>query len=564
MNSANQITAACNETGRDEWSVYLSCADKSTVMLNLWRKEVTMTPNNGTSALLGTVIRAGNVAVTDPGTTAGNNNNPTTTGNPASSADLKQYIKSLNYNPKVLLAVQGDGGEIINEKVLSKSNPNREVGNGKIIRCVETKKSLSNNFKDIAILQPTEGVIYPGALIYADKSLVDGLPRQLTELKRAPINARLDLPGLQEQGSFTVAEPRNGNFQTGLNRALNFWNNGPSYKDGYVSPQRLYYNAVTAYSSEQLGLELGVNVRWASGDAAAQFRYSSSKEKNVVVALFKQVFYTVTFDAPNSPEQFFDPSISAAEARSVFSDQSPPAYVSGVNYGRLIMFRMETDKSVTAVDAEAALNYGTGQPTGFDINAKAKYDQVIANSKITAVSMGGNAETSAEIVSARQAKDLEPIIKGKNAVYSKNNPGVPIAYTVKFVKDNAVAKIGSTTDFTETNCEQLSNIFVKVVHAGAFVGTFKFTYDVPNSAETGMVAAKPIELNEKTAGWRQTVEFPGDATNIRLRMSNATGLAWQPEREIMNRILQPADYNKCFKVVGTTLGSSFNNDCKID
>jgi len=570
VNSANQITVTCNETGRDEWSVYLTCADQSRIMLNLWKKEVIRTPANGASSLIGKVIRASSAAVTDTGTTAGNSTptnttpSPTPTGTTSSSAALKQYIKSLNYNPKILLAVQGDGGEILREQVKSTSAPKREVGNGEIIRCIETKKSLTNNFKDIAILQPTEGVIYPGALIFADKTLVDGLPRQLTELKRAPITVRVDLPGLEEQGSITIAQPNNGSYQTGLNRALSFWNNGPAYREGYVSPQRLSYNAVSAYSSEQLGLELGVNVRWASGDAAAQFAYSSSKEKNVVVAMFKQVFYTVTFDAPNSPEQFFDSSVTVNEAQSVFNSQTPPAYVSTVNYGRLIMFRLETDKSVTAVDARAALNYGTGQPTGFDVNLKAKYDQIIANSKVTAVAMGGNAEAAAEVVSARQAKDLEPIIKGRNAVYSKSNPGVPIAYTVKFVKDNAVAKLGSTTDFTETNCEKLPNIFVKLVHAGAYIAHFKVTYDVPNSTGTGVVAAAPMEFKGRTAGWQQTVEFPGDATNIRLQITNDTGLVWQPQREIINRVLRPADYNKCFKVVGTTLGSSFNNDCSIN
>ena len=123
----------------------------------------------------------------------------------------------------MLLAVQGDGGTLIVDKEKDKKSE-RKIGNAKIIRCTRTSRSLSKNFEDVAILQPTQGVIYPGALIYADQELVDGKPRPLSELGRAPINLRLDLPGLEDEGSFTVADPSDGKVQSALNKALNFWN----------------------------------------------------------------------------------------------------------------------------------------------------------------------------------------------------------------------------------------------------------------------------------------------------------------------------------------------------
>jgi thiol-activated cytolysin len=472
---------------------------------------------------------------------------------PNSNTALRQYIRSLKYDPRVLLAVQGDGGTLLNEKVNSEK-ADRKPGNGKIIRCLRTSKSLSRNFDDIAILQPTQGVIYPSALIYADQELVDGKPRPLTALPRAPLNLRLDLPGLRNEGSFTVANPTEGKVQSSVNKALNFWNNSTSYKEGYVNPSRSTYNSTVAYSSEQLALGLGFNAKWASGDASAQFNFSTSSEKNVVVAAFKQVFYTVTFDAPNQPEGFFAAGVTPEEATEAFNSETPPAYVSSVNYGRIIMFRMETDKSVKKADAKAALNVAIDPATSVGGDMSMDYQNILKNSTITVVTMGGDAEAASESVSAKSAADLMKIIKGKNAIYSKSNPGVPIAFTVKFLKDNSVAKMGTTTTYTTNDCEELPNLYVKVWHNGSYVAYFEVTWDEP-----GKPNQTRSELN-KTLGFQTRFEFPGDATNIRLKMWNDTGLPDQ--REIFNKVLQPADLNKCYQVYGTTLGSNWNNDCQ--
>jgi thiol-activated cytolysin len=328
----------------------------------------------------------------------------------------------------------------------------KKKGDKTIIRCLTTERSLKKNFEEVAILQPTKGVIYPGALIFADKELTDGKPRPLTGLPRAPIDLRLDLPGLRKEGSFTIADPTNGKVESAVNEALDFWNNSTSFKDGYVNPSRSSYASTVAYSSEQLALSLGFNAKWASGDASAQFKFASSAEKNVIVAVYKQVFYSVTFDAPNLPEQFFDQTVTPDEAKEVFAASAAmptdqlqvPAYISSVDYGRIIMFRMETDKSTKSVDAQAAFNYAAGAVT-VGGEAKAAYDNIIKNSSITVVLMGGSAEVSSQVNAAKRVEDLEAIIRGKNAVYSKNNPGVPIAYTVKFLKDNTIAKMGATT-----------------------------------------------------------------------------------------------------------------------
>lgn len=99
-------------------------------------------------------------------------------------------------------------------------------------------------------------------------------------------------------------------------------------------------------------------------------------------------------------------------------------------------------------------------------------------------------------------------------------------------------------------------VWIQLVHSGAYFANFDLTWDEPGKPDQAW------KEHGKTAGWQYTVNLPGEATNIRLRMQNDTGLVWQPQREIFNRVLQPSDLNKCYRVTGTTLGSSYDNQCK--
>jgi thiol-activated cytolysin len=492
----------------------------------------------------------------DPKPSASPVSEPKPVTHPNTNATLRQYIRSLNYDPRRLLAADAEGGVVLYDKPdPSKPIENmRKPGSGNITRCTKIPHNMKAIFDEIAILQPTRGVIYPGALIFADKQLIEGKPRPMNGLPRAPLDLRLDLPGLVDEGSFQVVNPTDGKVQSGINKALNFWNNVPASKEGFVNPANQSFHSTVAYTTEQLALGLGFNAEWASGAASAQLKASTSSEKNVVVAVWKQGFYTVSYDAPNLPEQFFDSSVSADDAREIFNSEMPPAYVSSVTYGRIIMLRMETDKNESNIKAEAAFKYATG---GFKVggNLEMEYKKLIANSQFTVVTMGGNAEAAAESVSAKGPEDLFPIIKGKNSVYSKSNPGVPIAYTVKFLKDDRVALMGANTDYVEEKCETLNNLWLELRQNGVYVAHFEVTWDEPGSNPS----APPVHQKREEdhgLGSKMVVNFPGDANNIHVVLKTSPG------RLILDRFLTPADLNKAFQTDGIVTGPGWSQECK--
>lgn len=366
--------------------------------------------------------------------------------------DIDEVITSLNYDAAVLLNVQDTGGAS-SERTLKDERTNENGPTlGNISTCVTKSYGLESNFDDVSILRPTNGIIWPGALVVGNEGMLDGAPDPFT-LDRAPVTLRLDLPGIGEQGNIIVDNPSNSSVQTGIDNSLEWWNNN-AYQDGYVNASNSSYQATTSYSSKQLSLDVGLNLEWATGSVASQLEYESNATKRVAAMVYKQVFYTVTMDTPSTPSSVFGPEVTTEQVQNAMGSDTPPAYINSVSYGRIIMFRMETTDTRTSIDLDAVLEYAGGVSATATVNSE--YDEVLKTSSITVVTIGGNAEVASEAVNAADIKAgpgaLNHIITGKNAVYSKDNPGVPIAYTIRYLKDNTFAKMGYSTEYSIQEC----------------------------------------------------------------------------------------------------------------
>lgn len=463
--------------------------------------------------------------------------------NPNPAIDIGQYIRSLSYNAESLLDIKATGGQPIFEKVNNRSE-NRQPRSGKITKCTRTTRTLSRNFGEIAILQPTRGAIYPGALIFADRALVDGGPRALTGLTRAPLSLIVDLPGAEDGGSFTVDAPSEGNVNNALNAALASWNGSSNYQDGHVDRSRSTHASTVAHSSSQYALSLGFNENWAEGPASAQFKTVSNSEKSVAAVVFTQVFYSVTVNAPENPAEFFDSGVNAEQARDVFSSTNVPAYIGSVSYGRIIMVRLETENATGTLDAEAALKYATGLTTASG-GLKTKYDSILSNSQITAATFGAGGQVTAQNI---EAANLANVVNGRTGVYSKTNPGVPISYTVNFLKDNSAARVGASTDYSAQDCQDFPNYWIEIRQNGVYVADYTVTWDEP-----GNPGKK--EEGKYSAGNKMVVNFAGDASNIRINLRTISDFP------IVNKELSPQDLNKCYQTRGIATGPTWDNNC---
>ncbi len=361
------------------------------------------------------------------------------------TSEIDSHIATLRYNSDDNLDVQDIPGGAPNDREAGEADLTEEAEGNTIRRCISTPYNLRTNFSEVAILRPTNGVVFPGALVKADSSLLDGTPTPLG-IPQGPVALSIDLPGIGENGVLQVENPSNSSVQAAVDDALGWWNNN-AYIDGHVNPANSSFQYKTAYSSQQAALDVGLNVAWATGDFAGHMSVDTSSEKRTTIATFKQAFYTVSVDTPSSPASMIADSVSADRAIAALTPENAPAYVASVVYGRILMVRMESSRDITAAEAEAALNYAAGAKV--EAQLKARYDEILTQSSLEVVTLGGNAAVQAQLI---DPSTLPQVIQGENAIYSTSNPGVPIAYSVHNLHDNSLAKLGYTTDYTATEC----------------------------------------------------------------------------------------------------------------
>jgi hypothetical protein len=209
------------------------------------------------------------------------------------------------------------------------------------------------------------------------------------------------------------------------------------------------YLAETAYSANEASVKMGVAVSWMNGSVKASFAGSWLSKKTTMVVRFIQAYYTVSFAAPSSPEKVFGPLVTADDARPYMGPGNPPAFVSSVTYGRMLIMKVETDESER--DLRAALDLAFSKVNvSVDVAAK----NVLKNSTFSVFVLGGSPDDAARI----QASDAETrasalaayIQNGAN--FDPKSPGVPISYTERRLVDNETIKVASTIDYQVPVC----------------------------------------------------------------------------------------------------------------
>ncbi len=459
--------------------------------------------------------------------------------------EISDLIANLSYDANSLLNVKNTGGAPSERTLTSDRNTTTSPNLGYYQSCNTKKYSLESNFDDVAILRPTNGIIWPGALVVGNQGMLDGMPDPIT-LDRSPVKLRVDLPGMGTNGTFEVENPTNSSVQSGVDEVLEWWN-ANAYEEGYVNAANSSYQANTSYSSKQLSLDVGLNIEWASGSVASQLEYESSTTKRVAAMVYKQVFYTVTMDTPSTPASVFGADVTLDEVSSSLSGEAPPAYINSVSYGRIIMFRMETTDMRKSIDLDLVLEYATGAASGSG-TVNSEYDEVLKKSSITVVTIGGNAEVASEAVNATGFASLKNIITGKNAVYSRENPGVPIAYTIRYLKDNTFAKMGYATDYDIVDCSTK-----EYQHKNAYLDNnisqdvrFRFAYKKKGTQNLAYTNWKKVKKNDPKEG----IKPPSGAHGVKVQFE-VWDIVWKSLGEFnLNYISSEKNYEAyCSKKV---------------
>ena len=328
------------------------------------------------------------------------------------------------------VTVEKNDGERINERPVGSPKTDKTPA-GYV--CVTKEYNVDASFNQNFILSTTQSELYPG-------NIINGVA--FSNGRVQPMNgARKDYIISESNGgkNTTVSTASISGVRSALRSVL------PSA----TTPASILYDKATVKSQQDLkvfmkaGYDDGINNIKASGG------YSSSSGRNTVAVRFMQLYYTVDVDKP-----------SQLTSSHFYTDGTPITQdmlmVSQVGYGRLLTFMVET--SYSAEEIEAAISYA-GRPAGQEINAdlEAKHSSRLENSKINVYAIGGSASNAMKVITGGPDALEEYLSQG--AQFSRNSPGVPIFYKLRFVQDWAPANVRFSTKITRTECKQTAGGF---------------------------------------------------------------------------------------------------------
>jgi thiol-activated cytolysin len=343
---------------------------------------------------------------------------------------IDEYIESLPYLP-------------VDPPVILQGSASAAERDGDY-SCTTTNLKETRNYDEIVAYAANSDSLYPGAIVSAD-SVVSGLFTQIV-LPRAPATISVSLENLEGAKTATIENPSLSTYRDALSGILDSSITGST-------PADLYSEIEEVHSEEQLNMALGVQASWGLGVASlkSSFDFSNQEIRSRYVVKYTQTYYTVDLDAPAAPSAVFDGNVTLDDVKAKMDDARPPAYVASVTYGRMVLFTFESEYS--AEEMGAALDFAYSGGVDVSGNVSVTYKDILSNSKITAYILGGDAGTAVQTIDSYDA--LIAFIKsGGN--YSKESPGAPIAYKLRYLKDNSPARMSMTDDYDVKDCSRVS------------------------------------------------------------------------------------------------------------
>lgn len=456
------------------------------------------------------------------------------------ATNLNNAIAELDYNPLEVLASNGETIENVRPKEGNKVAD-------KFIVVERTKKSISTTPVDISIIDSITDRTFPGAIQLADKSFTENKPN-IVITKRKPITLTIDLPG-KGDNSVTVKNPNYSTVTNAIDDLIEEWSAQNSETN--TVPAKMQYTESMVHSESQIATALNVNSVFLNGALGVDFEAISSGEKQTMIVAYKQIFYTVSAELPGDPSDLFEDSVTFAELqRKGVSDKTPPLMVSNVSYGRQIFVKLETTSRSTNV--KAAFN---SLIKNVNVDSNNEFKDILDESTFTAVVLGGDSSEHSKLITT-DFDEIREVIKA-NSEFSLKNPGYPISYTSVFVKDNSIAAVQNKTEYVETKSTEYTSGQMKLVNDGGFVAQFVVEWDELSYDEQGkeVLTHKAWDQNwqDKTAPFQTVIPLPANAVNIKVFAREATGLAWDWWRTVIDQKNVPLSKEIEVKLWGTTL-----------
>ena len=310
-------------------------------------------------------------------------------------------------------------------------------------KCTIKRVRQAPGYDELFLLDSTNGIIYPGAILDGS-SFENGSYRAIGGGTRKPIDISVSILGVRNAAT-TITDPNKlSQARLAINRLLRAEDVYDTHPTGKYT-----YSFSQIYSEKQLELSTAIHFRsdfFARVRGNSYLNYDNNSTLTRIAGRFQHRYYTVDVDIPGGPADMYiaPPAISPAVT---------PVYVSSVTYGRSAMITTLYQESLEDfrynfnLDIQTLTGGGSG-----NLNVDNLRIQNNASTYVTVA--GGRSSTVTNITS------FYNFVRDSNITYSD---GVPLAYTLRSLKDNSVVRTVLAGEFVVRECRPISNSNARVL-----------------------------------------------------------------------------------------------------
>ncbi|GAA2524278.1 thiol-activated cytolysin family protein [Streptomyces longisporus] len=347
---------------------------------------------------------------------------------------------------------------------------------------------------------PNADILWPGALVQGAAAVEGGLTECAIK-ERKPI--RIGITSLGGNIKSQLVENPSGSLVGDAIRAMT--------GDRDATPETTFYRMSEASSARSALLEMNASASYMGFKSEASGEFKKEDKSTTIYALFIQRAFTVTCDNNGLPDQWFTPALTnkrLSEYQPQYIDQgNPPLWISGVSYGRSLIFAFHSNSST--LDAKAALRMGyDGGAFSGSAELKAKLQQILDTSEVSIIARGG---PNKDIMALIRDNSLKSYFSGD----LKMNQCVPISYTLKSLADASIASMSETTQFTKVSRSPLA--FTFQLDATSFEGrTIALGMEIGIRGNLKKTWTRDFGSNPFENGFEEQLDISGHKLTVRV------------------------------------------------
>ena len=334
---------------------------------------------------------------------------------PAAALSIQQYLDGL---PK--LQIRHPSAPVVrNQDVLTAAGNRYNVQS--------RSSELLNQKSELAFLSPSEDVLWPGAMIQGMTLGGNDLAPLTVERAGGTMTIATNIVAGNASAPRSLTVPVASFPAVDAARVALLNGLQPQASAGAIS-----YQAETARSSEQAMVKFGVS--FSHPEVSADFNMSLEKSTTTssVFVKFTQVYYTVTFTPDAQSRTFSGPNVTLADVQRVTNPANPPVYVSQVSYGRMFVFQLTSDSSLSDLEASAKAKASSGN-IGGSASLSVKQRAALSSASVKVMERGGSGARFLVLPPNGDVFDAIRAYVASGADLSLANPGAAIAIKTRYV-----------------------------------------------------------------------------------------------------------------------------------